>query len=419
MKEEWLHKVHDRMTDYEIDEPEKLWDAIESGLAEGMAGPSLKKKAVMMVWVKRSIAAAAMIAVVLSLGFYLSTVRHDIQDVRQSPQSQQTGPVAKRGGGNETAGRDDVSGVPDGRLIAANRVTVTRPEAVVADVAEIRTEPEKTVDERVAADAEPDKKDSREEETGRPVVERVPSTAGDSYIAAIVPRRSGDSRMSVSIYSTGGTGSAMNINTKGDPSLGSISPDGTDWADNPMLGILLFNKGRDIKTDIKHRLPIRAGVSFAYNLNDRLALESGLSYTSLISDTKEGSDSYYYTGEQKLQYVGVPLNLKYRVFSWNRVDLYASAGVLAEKCVSAKLDKEYVLNNETKSSESEKLSERPFQMSVNASVGVQCNLVKAMSVFVEPGLSYYFDDGTDIETIYKDKPLNFNLNVGLRFTFGK
>lgn len=42
-----------------------------------------------------------------------------------------------------------------------------------------------------------------------------------------------------------------------------------------------------------------------------------------------------------------------------------------------------------------------------------------VGVYVEPGLSYYFDDGTDIKTIYKDKPLNLNLNFELRFTIGQ
>ena len=42
-----------------------------------------------------------------------------------------------------------------------------------------------------------------------------------------------------------------------------------------------------------------------------------------------------------------------------------------------------------------------------------------MGVFVEPGMSYYFDDGANIQTIYKEKPLNFNLNMGIRLTFGR
>lgn len=186
-----------------------------------------------------------------------------------------------------------------------------------------------------------------------------------------------------------------------------------------MLGILVFNQGMDIETDIKHRLPIRAGISVTYNFNERLGIESGLSYTRLISDVKDGSKSHYYAGQQKLHYIGVPLNLKYRVYTWRRLDLYTSIGMLAEKCVSARLDREFVIDRQKKGAESEVLSDKPLQWSVNASVGAQYRIINSMGVFVEPGMSYYFDDGTNIQTIYKEKPLNFNLNMGIRLTFGR
>mgnify|MGYP003227691732 CR=1 FL=1 len=65
------------MTDYEIDEPENLWDAIESKRTETSSTPRPMKRPVML-WVKRSIAAAAMIAVVISVGVYLINVKQDI-----------------------------------------------------------------------------------------------------------------------------------------------------------------------------------------------------------------------------------------------------------------------------------------------------------------------------------------------------
>ena len=34
-------------------------------------------------------------------------------------------------------------------------------------------------------------------------------------------------------------------------------------------------------------------------------------------------------------------------------------------------------------------------------------------------LGYWFDNNSDISTIYSDKPINFNLNVGVRFNVGK
>ena len=65
--------------------------------------------------------------------------------------------------------------------------------------------------------------------------------------------------------------------------------------------------------------------------------------------------------------------------------------------------------------EHENRTVKPLQWSANASMGMQFNINKTVGLYAEPGISYYFDNGSDIKTIYGDKPLNFNLNVGLRF----
>lgn len=49
---------------------------------------------------------------------------------------------------------------------------------------------------------------------------------------------------------------------------------------------------------------------------------------------------------------------------------------------------------------------------------MQYNISSMVGIYAEPGLSYYFDNGSNIETIYSEKPLNFNLNIGLRVSFG-
>ena len=61
-------------------------------------------------------------------------------------------------------------------------------------------------------------------------------------------------------------------------------------------------------------------------------------------------------------------------------------------------------------------TDKPFQWSANAAAGIQLNPLPNIGIFAEPGVSYYFNDGTSLSTIYKDHPCNFNLNVGLRFT---
>ncbi len=412
------------MTDYEIDEPENLWDAIESKRTETSSTPQPMKRPVML-WVKRSIAAAAMIAVVISVGVYLIN-KQDISEKPLLTKVTDNSAVGLDNHPQNTKVHNIPSKLPPKALIAQNRLVEPNSDILPSvpsastEVQEVMVDngPDENVDNQPAVEDKAVKPADTSEGVERVEKERFPSVADNNYIASICPKASTSNNVSVSIYSSGGTGSALNYNSKGDSFVG-VGPDDSDWEDNPLLGILVFNQGKDIETDIKHRLPIRAGISFTYNLNERFGIETGLSYTNLISDVKEGSESHYYTGEQKLHYIGIPLNLKYRVLSWKRFDLYASAGALAEKCVSAKLDKEFILDHQKKGSESTNLSEKPMQWSANASLGVQCNLVNSMSIFVEPGISYYFNDGTNIQTIYKEKPLNFNLNLGIRFTFGK
>lgn len=413
------------MTDYEIDEPENLWDAIESKRTETSSTPRPMKRPVML-WVKRSIAAAAMIAVVISVGVYLINVKQDISETPLLTKVTDNSAVSLDNHPQNIMGHNVPSKLPSKALIAQNRLAEPNSDilpsvpSATTEVQEVTVDngPDDNADNQPAVEDKAVKPDGTSEGGEHIKKEIYPSVADNNYIASIRPKASTSNNVSVSIYSSGGTGSALNYNSKGDSFVG-VGPDDSDWEDNPLLGILVFNQGKDIETDIRHRLPIRAGISFTYNFNERFGIETGLSYTNLISDVREGSESHYYTGEQKLHYIGIPLNLKYRVFSWKRFDLYASAGALAEKCVSAKLDKEFILDHQKKGSESTNLSEKPMQWSANASLGVQCNLVNSMSIFVEPGISYYFNDGTNIQTIYKEKPLNFNLNLGIRFTFGK
>ena len=75
-----------------------------------------------------------------------------------------------------------------------------------------------------------------------------------------------------------------------------------------------------------------------------------------------------------------------------------------------------MVNNETTKREKTPIEEKPFQWSVNAAAGLQFNFSSLVGLYVEPGVSYYFDDGSSLKTIYKEKPLNFNLNLGIRLS---
>ena len=183
----------------------------------------------------------------------------------------------------------------------------------------------------------------------------------------------------------------------------------------PLRKVLYNNIGKDVKTDIKHKTPVTAGVSFRYNLSRNFAIETGLMYTMLSSELKSGSQDDYYIEEYKLHYIGLPLKGNWMFLNRKYLTLYLSAGGAIEKSLSGKYKGVYVMSDEPDSRWNENVKQ--VQWSVSAAVGAQLNATKHFGIYVEPGVVHYFDDGSGVQTIRKEKPTNFNLQLGLRWTY--
>lgn len=63
MKEEWLKHIHDKMSSFEVDEPDGLWDDLRRNVAAPMPEAS---RHVMPIWIKRAIRIAAMLAIAVT-----------------------------------------------------------------------------------------------------------------------------------------------------------------------------------------------------------------------------------------------------------------------------------------------------------------------------------------------------------------
>ena len=63
----------------------------------------------------------------------------------------------------------------------------------------------------------------------------------------------------------GSVGASRTITSIGAPAV-ATGPDDSDWEDTPMLGINIFNQGKEVKTEYKHRLPVRIGVKWHTHL---------------------------------------------------------------------------------------------------------------------------------------------------------
>lgn len=166
----------------------------------------------------------------------------------------------------------------------------------------------------------------------------------------------------------------------------------------------------DLYEETKHHQPISVGMQVGFHLLPKMKLSTGLVYTKVSSDFISGVSDTRTVSTQDLHYIGIPLNLSYSVWEYKGLHTYVTAG--GEGAVNIKNHTE--TDGEVKESKRDKM-----QWSTNASVGIQYDFIPQLGVYVEPGMKYYFDNGSQIENIFKDRKLNFNIQFGLRFNVGK
>lgn len=437
MKTNWQKDIHDRLGSYEKDAPEGLWEGISRKLPKlndgGMLTHKPQRTAKFRMWRVAGVAAAASVALVIGYSFLGNSAKDNINIATNTTNHHNMLASSQKPIGNEPT---DICA--DQATHSADDLLSEQPKLANASTEQPTLAKASTEQPTLAsASMETDVKEISSKEIGskeeNKQTETKPAKREDSYVLPQNPdnnllafndmtERRGDedapSRWSVSTGAMGGLGASGTTTAYGDHLVLS-SPGVADTKDSPMLDMNTINRDIETKTEYDHHLPIRIGLSVAYALTDRLSISSGLTYTRLASDIKDTSRESKYIGEQRLHYVGIPVNVSYKVASFRWLGLYGTAGVLAEKCVSGTTDEGYVENNTMKYTNTQDISSKPLQMSVNAGVGIQFDFIDNVGIYAEPGLSYYFDDGSALQTIYKEKPLNFNLNVGVRFKLSK
>lgn len=421
MKEDRLKDIRDKMSDYEAEVSQDLWSAIDSAV-----GRRQQKK----LWIRAGrYAAAAVVVAAIGLGIYI--LQPDSSLVVHSESNPNTRAQASANNAPAVTSADADPGNNSAAEIRASEFEHT-PYATLAEAKPVIVEVvEGTSSIQIKSDGESlnvhpvDSNESASEAFTHslpPISHEVKQDKTVTYNSRQRDRQQqqeayDSGRLAASIYTTAGTGgtSMQRYTSFG---LMGIDPGDANWNDDPYMGMLVTNKGHLADRRVRHRLPVHAGASIAYRINDRVSVETGIAYSYLSADIHEGSDSYYFAGEQSLHYVGIPVGVRVRAMSWKNFDIYVGAGFEADKCVSGTLKKSYVINGQTRDDGHESISIRPLQWSVNAGAGVQYNISSMVGIYAEPGLSYYFDNGSNIKTIYSEKPLNFNLNIGLRVSFG-
>lgn len=157
--------------------------------------------------------------------------------------------------------------------------------------------------------------------------------------------------------------------------------------------------------NLTHNVPLKTGVSLRIPLNEKLSLTTGLEY-SLYSSTFRYSPEF--TGQQKVQYLGIPLKLDWTLFGNRWVDIYLGAGASVDLCTGAYLENKTSRQNLTRDG---------LAFSLLGAAGLQFNITDHLGLFLEPGISWTAGSPDRVLMTYRTvHPVIFNLSSGIRFS---
>lgn len=196
----------------------------------------------------------------------------------------------------------------------------------------------------------------------------------------------------------------------------------TDWIDKDSKASAIVYNQPEVQEEYSHKIPVKVGLTARYNITGKLGVETGLTYSVLSSSVKIGNSETgknWSTGSQTLHYLGIPLNISFNILNSRYVNIYVTGGGMMEKSISGSIKTDEYVDGKFARTLTAKVSPKGLQWSVNAAAGVQANILPQLGFFVEPGVSHHFKNGSRVRSIYTDKPTDFSLGFGLRYSFGK
>lgn len=415
---DWTEQLRQRLNDAEVPAPENLWDSISQQLeaqgqqqdAEDAQVAKKPHRVALLPW-----AAAASVVLIAGVGMWwqLRSNTPDIAMLEPAPHpitltdNKAVNTKASAANTKASAANSHISTTSSNAMLAykdnALAPTASNKEEVMAlTVAEqeVQSEPiaegSATTDEASTPTATASVSTPTTQKNQRTTQTQVVRT---TYALPRTQHQASNTRWQV------GVGTAGNMNrykSSGPIYVNSLSAVNTEYADNEMFRVSPYEQ--DTKDVTHHDMPITIGLTASYSVTPRIALASGLVYTLATSSFQHGASMPKET--QTLHYVGIPLNLSYTIWGNNWLRTYIMAGAQADMNVKATLKADGHKSN---------IDNDRAQFSVTGGAGVQLNVAQQLGVYVEPGVRYYFDNGSAVQTIFKEHPTNFSLQVGLRW----
>ena len=434
MDNEWKNSLRERFSDYASPEPEGLWEGIE----QGMAGKPRRR--MLPVWIVTGMAAAAAVA----LGVFLHP-----EKMLQAPDQEKQAPLAEAvqvdtpiaSVVEPSVAGTAITSSPAATTMSSPTVTgnleaapgsksvpfaVASRQTLLAEADPVESVPvpvsEQTVPDVVndrhsrherESVAEQENPVSAKKEVGE-MPDQVPSTD-------IIPEKN-RKRFSISAYGHGGQASGeqsegYGMNRTGEY-LGTRATGGP--VKNNVGGMMrMLTSNRASTFEAHHAAPLRVGVTAAWELTPHLNLVSGLNWTYLNSEFEESASPIRTVTGQDLGYLGIPLRLEAGFNVWKWLWLSAGAGGMVEKgLLSSSWTNTWVDGQTAETVRNPAPDMGGLLFSVGATAGAEIRYSPSFGLYVAPGVEYHFDNGSKVRSAYTEKPLHWNVNLGVRFHFG-
>lgn len=458
MKQDWTDTLKQKMAGYEERPSDELWAALSE-----KAGLQENRRKVIPVWFWGLSAAAALMAGIFvvtkvndksvnALGGITADVAVSVPvdaEVSEPVDAEKSEPVemplAKELAEVKSAEAMSLADVAVGRKQEAAKVGIKQmvkarkaKSALIAEAVPVEssvsavTENVTSVNtEEYAAEVPSENHDAREAATVESdmVEQSEPAMSWDEYLKE-TPSEKARARRSGGFSAGIVAGGAVGGNTFGskptamvmgaNPLAAGVTK--TDWIDKDSKASAIVYNQPEVQEEYSHKIPVKVGLTARYNITGRLGVETGLTYSILSSSVKIGNSETgknWSTGSQTLHYLGIPLNISFNILNSRYVNIYVTGGGMMEKSISGSIKTDEYVDGKFERTLTTKISPKGPQWSVNAAAGIQANILPQLGFFVEPGVSHHFKNSSRVRSIYTDKPTDFSLGFGLRYSFGK
>ncbi len=161
------------------------------------------------------------------------------------------------------------------------------------------------------------------------------------------------------------------------------------------------NVAPPVNYDYHHHMPLTFGLTFNKRIVGNLYGNIGLNFTSMTSDVTpdNGGDTF----KQDIKLIGIPFGVRWNFWRYKGLSTFVGGEGMVERVVDASFGKEDV-------------TIKRLQWSVHATVGAQYNFTKHVGIYIEPKLSHYVTT-MPLNTLRNEHPFNFNLQMGLSVDF--